>query len=707
MQRSRSLAALAVALSTSVAMAQLNVVIPDGTANAPGNTSNAFPWGTTAAAWPGLRLLATYDAVNFTNQNVAFPILISGLKWRPNDTSAAVAGGQFNLATVELSTSPVGWAGNTTSYPAAHGADRTVVYDASVDGPVIHTATPGSGAWTPQSWCVDITFSTPWLYDPASGDLVVDVDYPTGSFAGGGVGQMDIHTGLASRIFGSTLYPAANGTTMNHGPVIEVNYVPASGLYSIFDSDVQTGPSPLTVNFQDLSYSSGTANNQPIAWQWDFENDGTIDSTLQNPSHTYSACGTYDVALTVIDGVVANPVTSVKTAFIVTDTVVADFSEALLAPLVVQFTDTSAGSPTTWAWDLDGDGVTDSTVQNPGFAYPNTSPVNVSLTVSRACGPTDTFTKTVVPAQKLTTTFANNNSGGDGWSMVVDLDVTAPGGLTIDGLDINSVAALGTAFSLDLYVSNTKMTVSPPTANVAMNPGDWVLIGTASGSTAGVGLPSNAVMATSAYLPAGSYALLVHHIGAAPAYTNGNMTFSNGDMTINTGFSRASSVADPFVSANTFNPRSFNTTIYYSTFGFTGLAGYGEFGPGCPGSQGQSSLTASAAPTLNSTMTVTVDNMPAPEIGFMLTGFSNTTSVLGPLPFDAGPLGAPGCFLRVDPLVTAFLAGAGGTANWVLTIPNDPSLNGVKFFQQCTVVDPAANAAGAVASGAAAMIIGL
>ena len=53
----------------------------------------------------------------------------------------------------------------------------------------------------------------------------------------------------------------------------------------------------LTVSFKDASPGTITA------WLWDF-GDGTADSTettIQNPSHTYSARGTYNVTLTVTD----------------------------------------------------------------------------------------------------------------------------------------------------------------------------------------------------------------------------------------------------------------------------------------------------------------------------------------------------------------------------------------------------------------------
>lgn len=39
------------------------------------------------------------------------------------------------------------------------------------------------------------------------------------------------------------------------------------------------------------------------------------------------------------------------------------------APLTVQFTDQSTGSPNSWAWDIDGDGVADSDLQNPQFTF--------------------------------------------------------------------------------------------------------------------------------------------------------------------------------------------------------------------------------------------------------------------------------------------------------------------------------------------------
>ncbi|MCK9278643.1 MAG: PKD domain-containing protein, partial [Methanoculleus sp.] len=51
-----------------------------------------------------------------------------------------------------------------------------------------------------------------------------------------------------------------------------------------------------------------------------------------------------------------------------------------LPPLAIQFTDTSGGNPTAWAWDF-GDGNT-STEQNPVHIYTRVGTYPVTLTVT-------------------------------------------------------------------------------------------------------------------------------------------------------------------------------------------------------------------------------------------------------------------------------------------------------------------------------------
>ena len=74
--------------------------------------------------------------------------------------------------------------------------------------------------------------------------------------------------------------------------------VNAPPLVADFEATPTSGTAPLDVNFTDLSTPVGGI----VSWEWDFDNDGTVDSTVQNPTHTYGAAGWYSVKLTVSDG---------------------------------------------------------------------------------------------------------------------------------------------------------------------------------------------------------------------------------------------------------------------------------------------------------------------------------------------------------------------------------------------------------------------
>ncbi len=59
-----------------------------------------------------------------------------------------------------------------------------------------------------------------------------------------------------------------------------------------FGADTQIQLTGQTIYFND------TTLGNPDWWQWDFDNDGNVDSTVQHPSHAYQFAGTYSVRLT-------------------------------------------------------------------------------------------------------------------------------------------------------------------------------------------------------------------------------------------------------------------------------------------------------------------------------------------------------------------------------------------------------------------------
>jgi PKD repeat protein len=64
-----------------------------------------------------------------------------------------------------------------------------------------------------------------------------------------------------------------------------------------FTASPTSGQAPLTVNFTNNS----TGYDQPLTYEWDFDNDGIVDSTATNPSYTYTNGGQYTVSLRVQD----------------------------------------------------------------------------------------------------------------------------------------------------------------------------------------------------------------------------------------------------------------------------------------------------------------------------------------------------------------------------------------------------------------------
>ena len=67
----------------------------------------------------------------------------------------------------------------------------------------------------------------------------------------------------------------------------------STSLVADFSINVSSGIAPLTVKFIDKSTGS------PNTWSWDFNNDGTTESSEVNPAYTYISPGTYTVKLTV------------------------------------------------------------------------------------------------------------------------------------------------------------------------------------------------------------------------------------------------------------------------------------------------------------------------------------------------------------------------------------------------------------------------
>jgi gliding motility-associated-like protein len=141
---------------------------------------------------------------------------------------------------------------------------------------------------------------------------------------------------------------------------------------------------PLTVNFQDLT--PGAAS-----WQWDFGDGGS--STQQNPTHTYTTYGTFNVKL-IVTSTAGCTDSLVKTAFIRVNRATIDVP-VLPARGCIPYTITmtpvinSVDMVTSYNWDF-GDGGT-STAPNPTYTYTTQGIYTVRLIITTSTGCQDTF----------------------------------------------------------------------------------------------------------------------------------------------------------------------------------------------------------------------------------------------------------------------------------------------------------------------------
>lgn len=158
-------------------------------------------------------------------------------------------------------------------------------------------------------------------------------------------------------------------------------------------------------------------------------------------------------------------------------------------------------------------------------------------------------------AGSLSTLYAGGNGGGAGGGVYFDI-TTGAQDVTINSIDINTGEP--GAFTMDVYSA-----IGTHVGNEA-NAGFFGTPITSSGTGAGAGVPSTAVLDTPLVLAANTTYAIALQLSAAHAfdYTNGdgtNQTYTNGDITINAGAASA-----PLFTGLLFSPRVFNGGINYT-----------------------------------------------------------------------------------------------------------------------------------------------
>ena len=190
-----------------------------------------------------------------------------------------------------------------------------------------------------------------------------------------------VHTYTAAGTYSVSLI-AHNSTTSDTS--IQINYV------NVYPNAVAAfAPSADTVCIgQNITFTNGSTNASSYTWNF---GDGTSTSSATNPSHSYTASGTYTINLIAVNSNGCNDTIAMPITVLTLQTISSFTANPTgCLPLTVNFTNTSTGA-TNYSWNF-GNGQT-STAANPSTTYTATGTYTVTLISSTSnsfCSSSDT-----------------------------------------------------------------------------------------------------------------------------------------------------------------------------------------------------------------------------------------------------------------------------------------------------------------------------
>jgi len=186
--------------------------------------------------------------------------------------------------------------------------------------------------------------------------------------------DIDIPVNVTDIEFASTVPVSGEPENIVNGTITVTYIYPIPG----FSMNTSSGHVPLTIEFTDESQQTDT-------YHWDF-GDG-YESTVQNPIHTFSECGTYVVELTASNSegsAYINETVEVLPVPIYPDPVFDTDSISYHVGKMINFSVMDPSNIDTYDWNF-SNGVT-SIDSNPNITYDNIGTYNVSLNATNENG---------------------------------------------------------------------------------------------------------------------------------------------------------------------------------------------------------------------------------------------------------------------------------------------------------------------------------
>jgi hypothetical protein len=181
-----------------------NVVVPNGLTNVEGNTDNGFPFNITNFALTSQRYQQVYGSGDFST--LGGPRLITAITFRADGNVGFGFSSVLPSMQIHLSTTSAAVDGLSGVFASNVGADDAVVFN----GPLPLASSASGGP--PHTFDIVIALQTPFLYNPANGNLLLDVR----NFLGGATTQFDADTTIGdatSRAYTNSNLSGVNSPT--------------------------------------------------------------------------------------------------------------------------------------------------------------------------------------------------------------------------------------------------------------------------------------------------------------------------------------------------------------------------------------------------------------------------------------------------------------------------------------------------------------
>lgn len=293
---------------------------------------------------------------NGTDEVVLETITQSAGSWNPTV--------EFNLASLIPLTDNMQVIFETSDMDPGHlveaAVDAFLVEDISAYPPFTSTATTGCLPFTVNfsdqsdstaTWTWELEGGTPATSNMQNPTVVYDTP-----------GKYDVTLTVVTNDGNTYVIDRPDFVTVNAAPTANFNYI---------------------ISGADVAFDNASTGGNSFAW--DFGDNTT--SNQENPTHTYQETGIFTVTLSVTNDCGVQTFTQDVLILAVPPTALfeADIT-AGCAPLTIEFTDLSTGSPDTWAWVFPGGEPFSSNEQNPVVTYSEPGTYSVQLTTSNPAG---------------------------------------------------------------------------------------------------------------------------------------------------------------------------------------------------------------------------------------------------------------------------------------------------------------------------------